>query len=184
MSLIAKLSVVTMLGLACAACSSNNGTPASSAAPVASASSASMAPPASAIPMTAPVAGASSTAPVAAPGNGPSLTQAMQRPGFAKAFEEMDGASALPAWVKTGGVSTPASKVTVDGKTMWLAEACQTADCKDDQLFLLIDPENHSMQGLFVENSGSAGASVRKLVWLGKPDAATQEYLKDRITKD
>lgn len=183
MSLIAKLSVAVVLGVACAACSSNNATPASSA-PAASASSVNAAPPASAIPMTAPAAGASSSAPVATPANGPSLTEAMQRPGFAKAFQEMDGASELPAWVKTGGVSTPSSRVTVDGNAMWLAEACQTTDCKGDQLFLLIDPANHLMQGLFVETSGSEGASVRKLVWLGKPDAAMQEFLKDRAAKD
>lgn len=64
---------------------------------------------------------------------------------------------------------------------MWLSHVCQAADCQGSQLFLLTDPAQHAMQGLLVQASGSAGDSVRKLVWLGKPDASVQAFLKAQM---
>jgi hypothetical protein len=178
MSLFVKFSAIALFGIACAACSNGN-TP----APVASAEVATSTPPpaASAIPMQAPAAGSSSETP-APPSlsNGPSLAVILQRPSFAQAFVDMDGASALPSWAKGGDASQPSERVEVDGKTMWLSHLCQSSGCQGGQLFLLTDPAQHAMQGLLVEASGGAGDSVRKLTWLGKPDAAVLSFLKAR----
>ncbi|TAN07137.1 MAG: hypothetical protein EPN36_02735 [Rhodanobacteraceae bacterium] len=182
MNILAKLAVVGLSGLACAACSSNRGAPPPLAsAPVASSPAA---PAASAIPMQAPASGALSAAPIAPPSNGPALSVILQRPSFAKAFAAMDGASSLPAWAKSGNTAAPTSKVQVDGQEMWLAHGCETTSCQTGQLFLLVEPATHTMQGLLVETTGSAGASVQKFTWLGKPDAATQTFLKGQLAHD
>lgn len=182
MNVFVKLSWVALLGLACAGCSNDNAPPPATSAPVAS----NAAPPAtSAIPMQAPAANSSSETPAPPPlSNAPSLAVIMQRPSFAKAFADMDGASALPAWAKGGDNSAPSMRVQVDGKTMWLSHACEAADCQGGQLFLLTDPAQHAMQGLLVEATGGSGDSVRKLTWLGKPGASVQSFLKARMARD
>lgn len=182
MNLFVKLSTIALFGIACAACSNGHAPP-----PVASSPAASnpASPAASAIPMQAPMEGASSESPVPPPlANGPSLAVILQRPGFAQAFAGMDGASALPTWVKGGGDAAPSARVQVEGKTMWLSHVCEAADCQGGQLFLLTDPARHAMQGVLVEASGAADDSVRKLTWLGKPDAPVQSFLKGRMARD
>src|SRR6185312_7113016 len=180
MNVFVKLSAVALLGFFCAACSNNNAPPPAASAPAAS----SAAPPeASAIPMQAPSSGSSSATPALPPlTRGPSLAVILQRPGFAQAFANMDGASALPAWAKDGNDASPSARVQIVGKTMWLSHVCQSADCQGGQLFLLTDPARHAMQGLLVEASGDSGDSVRKLVWLGKPGASVQAFLKAQMT--
>lgn len=181
MNAVAKLSVIAVFGLVCVACS-NPQNPQEQPQPSATPSSA---PPASAIPMMAPASGTSDALPPPPPlANGPALDVIMQRPAFAQAFKDMDGSAALPAWVRHGGVSAPTERVEVDGRKMWLAQTCESEDCNGSQAFLLIDPAAHTMQGLFVQVSGSEDASVQKLTWLGKPDAAVQSFLKDRIAHD
>lgn len=173
-----KLFVVAAFGLICVACSTQHDAP---PPPVASSAPSRpvdpSAPPVSAVPMHLPTSGT----PSISPPHGPTLSDAMRRPSFEKSFAAVEGASSLPAWVRTGGVATPSTKVQVDGKTMWLAHACETAACRDSQLFLLIDPAAHTIQGLFVEASGSAKASVQKFTWVGKPDTAEQAFLKDQL---
>lgn len=181
MNLFAKLSAVALFGVACAACSNNNAPPPAASEPAASTTT--PPPAASAIPMQAPSSASSSATPAPPPLNtGPSLAVILQRPSFAKAFADMDGASALPAWAKGGNDSSPSARVQVEGKTMWLSHVCQSAECQSGQLFLLTDPAQHAMQGLLVESSGSANDSVRKLTWLGKPDASVQAFLKAQMT--
>jgi uncharacterized lipoprotein YbaY len=180
MNLFVKLSAVALLGIICAACSNNSAPPPAASAPAASSAAS---PAASAIPMQAPTSGSSSATPALPPLNrGPSLSVILQRPGFAQAFADMDGASALPAWAKSGNDASPSARVKVEGKTMWLSHVCQAADCQGGQLFLLTDPAQHAMQGLLVEASGGSGDSVHKLVWLGKPDASVQAFLKAQMT--
>ena len=179
MNLFVKLSAVALFGVACAACSNNTPPPPE---PSTSAASSATPPAASAIPMQAPVAGSSSEMPAPPPlSKGPSLAVILQRPGFAKAFADRDGASALLSWAKGGGDSGPSARVQVEGKTMWLSHVCQVADCRGGQLFLLTDPAQHLMQGLLVEASGGTGNAVRKLTWLGKPDRSVQALLKARM---
>ena len=181
MNVLMKFSVVALFGVACAACSNNAPPPAASAPPASNTPQ----PATSAIPMQAPAAGSSSATPTPpSPANGPSLAVTLQRPSFAKAFADMDGASALPAWAKSGDNSAPSARVQVEGQTMWLSHVCQSADCQSGQLFVLTDPAQHAMRGLLVESSGGASDSVRKLTWLGKPDAATQAFLKQQTARD
>jgi hypothetical protein len=180
MNVLMKFSVVALFGIACAACSNNAPPPAASAP---AASSTTPPPAASAIPMQAPAAGTSTATPEPPPpANGPSLAVILHRPSFAKAFADMDGASALPVWAKGSDNAAPSARVQVEGKTMWLSHACESADCQSGQLFLLTDPAQQTMQGLLIESSGGANDSVRKLTWLGKPDAATQAFLKAQMT--
>lgn len=173
MKQLAKLTVAAIVGVACAACSN---APAPATPPVASA-----APPASVIPMHAPVAGDSADAAAAPRATGPTLAQFMQRSGFAQAFDAMDGASTLPAWTRQGGVDSPSQRVEVDGKTMWLAQACETQACQGNELLVLIDPAAHALHGVLVQESGDAGASVQQLKWLGQPDANVQAFLKGHV---
>lgn len=184
MDVFVKVSLLAGVCLAMTACSNNHATPTPVASTPAASASAAAAPAASAIPMQAPASGASSAAAIAPPSQGPALGVILQRPSFAKAFADMDGASSLPAWAKSSDTSAPTEKVQVDGQTMWLAHACEATDCQTGQLFLLIDLPNHTMQGLLVETSGGAGASVQKFTWLGKPDAAAQAFLKGKLARD
>ena len=182
MNVFVKLSAIALLGLACAGCSNDNAPPPATSAPAASNPTS---PATSAIPMQAPAANSSSETPAPPPlSNAPSLAVILQRPSFAKAFADMDGASALPAWVKGADNSAPSIRVQVDGKAMWLSHVCQVADCQGGQVFLLIDPAQHAMQGLLVEAARGAGDSVRKLTWLGKPGASVQSFLKARMARD
>jgi hypothetical protein len=179
MNLFVKLSTIALFGVACAACSNDNAPPPAASAPAASSTTP---PAASAIPMQAPAAGSSAATPVfPTPARAPSLAVILQRPAFAKAFADMDGAAALPEWAKGSDTSTPSARVQVEGKTMWLSHVCEAADCRGGQLFLLTDPAQHAMQGLLVEASGGSGDSVRKLTWLGKPDATVQAFLKTQV---
>lgn len=177
MSSISKFVVTAAFALACAACSQQ---PATTSAPAGAIASA--APPASAIPLTAP--GASAATPRAATAPGPSLAEMLKRPGFARAFDAMDGASTLPAWAKGAGAATPSQHVEVGGKSMLLAHVCESTDCNDGQLFVLVDPADHVLQGVLVQSSGSAGASVQQLAWLGKPGPDAQAYLKGQAAHE
>lgn len=183
MSGLMKLSLLAGACLAMAACSNNHGAP----APVASgpATSGSATPAASAIPMQAPAAGESAGVPQpsALLTRAPSLQMILERPGFARVFAGMEGASALPAWVKTADQSQPSSRVQVDGQAMWLSHVCEASSCEGGELYLLTDPAGRKMQGLLVTADGTPGATVRQLTWLGKPDAAAQAFLKNRASQ-
>lgn len=177
---IAKLTLIALAGVACAACSGQPGTSAPAASAPAASTPPAPPPPASAIPMQAPATGDSSAAPrpSAQPTGAPSLQVILQRPAFAQVFAGMDGASALPAWVKTADQSQPSTPVQVDGQRMWLSHVCEASGCEGGQLFVLTDPAAQKMQGLLVTADGTPGATVRQLTWLGKPDATTQAFLK------
>jgi hypothetical protein len=183
MNILAKLFVVALFGAACAACSNNNTPPPTTSVPAAPSATP---PAASAIPMQAPTAGSTATTQVLPiPARAPSLAMILQRPAFAKAFADMDGTSALPEWAKGSDDPTPSTRVQVEGRTMWLSHVCEAGDCQGGQLFLLTDPARHAMRGLLVEAAGGSGDSVRKLTWLGKPDAAARAFLEAQVaTRD
>lgn len=186
MHAIAKLTLIALAGAACGACSGQPGASApADSAPTAAATAAPAPAPASAIPMQAPAAGASAGAPQpsALLTRAPSLQVILERPSFARAFAGMDGASALPAWVKTADQSQPSSRVQVDGQALWLSHVCAASGCDGGELWLLTDPAGQKMQGLLVTADGTPGATVRQLTWLGKPDAAAQAVLKDHASQ-
>lgn len=178
MKTISKMLAVASFGALCAACS-----PSQPPATQPEASAPPPAPAASAIPLQPP-APAASTAEAVAPTRGPTLSAMLQRPAFAEAFHAMDGADALPAWARDGGVSSPSQRVEIDGTPMWLAESCESEGCQDGRLLLLFDGQRHLMQGLLIDVSGQPGARVQQLVWLGHPDAMTQAFLKAQSASD
>lgn len=114
------------------------------------------------------------------------LYDLMQQSAFSDAFDSMDGANTLPAWVSDGGTATPARTVTVDGQSRLLAEACKPHDCASEKIALLYDKTGHAMQGVFVRDpapSPNAGLSDQaQFTWLGHPDDATQAWLKKALT--
>lgn len=179
MHLALKLVIPAVLGLAGVACSQQQ--PASSA-PVASSGSAA-GPAVSAIPLTAPAPGVTADSPVTHAVQGPSLEEMLKRPAFAKAYQTMDGASTLPDWASHGS-PTPSQRVEVEGKPMLLAQACKASDCAGEQMLLLVDAPDHVLQGVLVSSSGSAGASVQQLAWLGQPDATVQAFLRSQLNHD
>ncbi|HEU4857985.1 MAG TPA: hypothetical protein VFS86_11885 [Rhodanobacteraceae bacterium] len=62
--------------------------------------------------MQASGAGASAAGRVPSPpAEAPSLAISVQRPGFAQAFADMDGAAALPAWLQPADASQPSTRV-------------------------------------------------------------------------
>ena len=80
-----------------------------------------------------------------------------------------------------GGASLPSRRVQVNGTPMVLMHTCATAACKGGELYVLVDPAAHALHGLLIEDSGTAGASVQQLTWLGKPTAAVQAFLKQQL---
>lgn len=176
-SLVAAICSALALA-ACSAPNSGNGTspPADSAATVPSASTAQPAPTDTSSPMAAPAQASASER----------LHDLMQQSDFAKAFAAMKGESALPAWVRDGGTATPAGTVQVGAQTWLVAQACKPHDCPSEQVVLLYDKAGQRMQGVFASDptpGADAGVSANtKWTWLGDPDAATQAWLKQRLT--
>ncbi len=114
------------------------------------------------------------------------LSDLMQNPGFAGAFDDMDGVEGLPDWVRQGGTATPAHTVTVAGHAYLMAQACKPHDCPGEQIVLLYDKADTGMQGVFVRDPApgvDAGVSDQaQFTWLGKPDDATRAWLKKALT--
>lgn len=113
------------------------------------------------------------------------LYDLMQKPAFASAFAAMDGAGALPAWVRKGGTATPVETVHVQDASRLLAQACKPHACPSEQVALLYDPVAHVLQGVFVNDpvpgTDSAISDQATWTWLGKPDAAVKQWLKQRV---
>lgn len=130
------------------------------------------------------IAEASSTGGLA--DKGPYLFDLLQQPDFAAAFQSMSGAKELPEWTRQGGTSTPAQKVTVDGKTLQEASGCKPHDCPSERIVLLYDEKTHGMWGVFARRQGEAPADVSdssndQLTWLGEPDDPLKDALKKKL---
>lgn len=166
--------------LACAACSQG---PQTAVAPASSASAAGT--PAGA--MTA--AGHAATTAAMPPAPAPTyLHDLLQRPDFVKALDALHGAQGLPPWVRKGGTATPAQTVQVDGKPMLLATACKPHDCPTERVALLYDAQDCAMWGLFAQRPEDLSPAVDpddssqdQLTWLGAPDQARRELLRDAL---
>jgi hypothetical protein len=127
-------------------------------------------------------AAASSTAAAA----GPYLFDLLQRPDFAAAFQALSGARELPEWTRQGGTSTPAQKVTADGKSLLEAAGCKPHDCPAERIVLLYDEQTHAMWGVFARRQGEAPADVSddsndQLTWLGEPGDQLKDALKKKL---
>lgn len=117
---------------------------------------------------------------------GPYLFDLLQQPDFAAAFQALAGGKDLPEWTRQGGTSTPAQKVTVDGKTLQAASGCKPHDCPSERIVLLYDEKTHGMWGVFARRQGEAPADVSdssndQLIWLGEPDDQLKDALKKRL---
>ena len=129
-------------------------------------------------------AGAASAATPAA--DGPYLFDLLQRADFAAAFHALGGARDLPEWTHQGGTSTPAQKVTVDGKSLLEAAGCKPHDCPTERIVLLYDEKSHAMWGVFARRQGEAPTDVSddsndQLSWLGEPGDAIKDALKKKL---
>ncbi len=113
------------------------------------------------------------------------LHDLLQKPAFAKAMQDMDGADKLPDWVADGGTATPAEMVEVGGKSLLAAQACKPHECPSEQVLVLYDQDAGTMQGVFVHDPSpgvDAGVSDQAdMTWLGKPDDAVKTWLKQQV---
>lgn len=177
----AMLACALTAALACAACSRQP----EAAPPTASSAGAPAAP-------THAASAAAPAAPVAAVAKQASapiyLFDLLQRPDFAKALDALQGAQALPAWVRKGGTATPVQDVQVDGKPMLLASACKPHDCPTERVALLYDAQDHAMWGLFAQRPENLSPAVDpgdsaqdKLTWLGAPDKPRRALLRNAL---
>jgi hypothetical protein len=169
--------------LACVACSQGPQPP---AAPPSAASS-------PGAPATQAPAGATTTAgnaaAVAKPAGVPIyLFDLLQRADFRQALDALQGAQALPAWVRQGGTATPAQTVRLDGRPMLLATACKPHDCPTERVALLYDAHDHAIWGLFAQRPENLTPAVDpddssqdKLTWLGQPDKPRRRLLCDAL---
>lgn len=126
---------------------------------------------------------ASAATPAAA---GPYLFDLLQQGDFAAAFHALKGARELPEWTLQGGTSTPAQKVTLDGKSLLAVAGCKPHDCPSERIVLLYDEKTHAMSGVFARRQGEAPADVSdgsndQLSWLGEPDDAAKDALKKKL---
>jgi len=117
---------------------------------------------------------------------GPYLFDLLQRSDFAAAFQALSGARELPDWTHQGGTSTPAQKVTLDGKTLLTASGCKPHDCPSERIVLLYDEQSHAMWGVFARRQGEAPVDVSdgsndQLSWLGAPDDKVKDELKKKL---
>jgi len=131
----------------------------------------------------APDSSAAAAASVAA---GPYLFDLLQQSDFAAAFHALSGTKELPEWTHQGGTSTPAQKVTVDGKSLLEAAGCKPHDCPTERIVLLYDEKTHSMWGVFARRQGEAPTDVSddsndQLNWLGEPDDKLKDALKKKL---
>ena len=114
------------------------------------------------------------------------LSDLMQNPGFADAYDDMDGTRGLPDWVRQGGTATPARTVTVGGRSLLMAQACKPHDCPGEQVVLLYDKTDTGMQGVFVRDpapgTGAGVSDQAQFTWLGRPDEVTKAWLKKALT--
>lgn len=175
-----RLSVIVCAWTAMLACTACSQGPQQAAAPVSSA-----APGAASAPAASP--GAATAA--AMPGVKPAyLFDLLQQADFAKALDALHGAQSLPAWVRQGGTATPVRNIRVGGRSMSLATACKPHDCPTERVALLYDPQSHAMWGLFAQRAENLPPAVDprdssqdKLAWLGEPDAAQRELLRNAL---
>ena len=112
----------------------------------------------------------------------------LQRRDFAAAFAALSDADQLPEWPGRGGTSTPAQRVVLDGRTMWLVAACKPHDCPSERILVLYDESTHAMSGVFARRKPGAANDVDSndaandcLIWLGAPDQAAKELLLGKL---
>ncbi len=115
--------------------------------------------------------------------SGPYLHDLLKMPIFADAYRQLIAGAALPEWVRTGGTSTPAQRVQVNGKPWLLTESCKPHDCPSEHVHVLFEPRSNTMVGMFVRDPGAAPqASMHhedktELIWLGAPDGQMKNAL-------
>ena len=74
----------------------------------------------------------------------------------------------LPAWVKAGGVESPAQTVTVKGNDYQVFTICQPHNCGNQQFAVLYSAKLKQMSGLYLQNDEKAHRET--LHWLNISD--------------
>ncbi|MBU6492221.1 MAG: hypothetical protein KGQ45_05560 [Burkholderiales bacterium] len=120
---------------------------------------------------------------LASEASGPYLHDLLKMPMFADAYRQLIASAGLPGWVRTGGTSTPAQRIQINGKPWLLAESCKPHDCPSEHIHVLFEPRSDTMVGMFVRDPGAAPQASKhhedktELIWLGAPDGQMKNAL-------
>ncbi len=94
---------------------------------------------------------------------GPSLADLGKDQALTAAFDAMTKGHEVPAWLRDGAVTSPAQKVSFDGKDYLAMTACKPHDCAANQMAMLYAPTSGEAYGVLSVHDG-AGAEL--LSWL------------------
>lgn len=94
---------------------------------------------------------------------GPTLADLGKDQALTAAFDKMAEGHPMPEWLRTEAVTTPAQKVSFDGKDYLAMTACKQHDCASNQMAMLYAPDSGVAYGLLSVQDGK-GAEL--LTWL------------------
>lgn len=81
-----------------------------------------------------------------------------------KSYSQLISKNKLPAWVKSGGTSTPSTEVTVAGKKYIALSGCKPHSCPEQNIAVLYSPDNGDIHGVF--SDFNAEKNQETLTWL------------------
>lgn len=84
------------------------------------------------------------------------------------AFSQMLKGHNLPAWINSGGTTTPARTVKLGSETYQVLSACKPHDCGAERFAVLWSEKSRQMSGLF--STVDEKTSQEKLTWLNVSD--------------
>ena len=85
-------------------------------------------------------------------------------PVTSKAYHSLIRKQALPKWVSTGGTSTPATEVELNGVKYLALSGCKPHNCPAQSIAVLYSPINGDIHGVYSEYN--AGTNKQTLSWL------------------
>lgn len=81
-----------------------------------------------------------------------------------KSYSELISKNKLPAWVKSGGTSTPSTEVTVAGKKYIALSGSKPHSGPEQNIAVLYSPDNREIHGVF--SDFNAEKNRETLTWL------------------
>lgn len=95
-----------------------------------------------------------------------------------KSYSELISKNKLPAWVKTGGTSTPSTEVTVAGVKYIALSGCKPHSCPEQNIAVLYSPDKGEIHGVF--SDFNAENNRETLTWLNL-DPIDSDALKNAL---
>lgn len=117
--------------------------------------------------------------------NNPYLSDFLQSKETGKAYRSLIARYQLPSWVKEGGTSTPASKISIEGIPYLALSGCMPHNCATQAISILYSPEKGDISGVFSELDTATGRQT--LTWLDPEasyDTVKRNILFSRLNGD